>query len=71
MATFAGRVNPATGHYEPQDAAAVREAYQRDGWVTLRNFLSEAEILPIEVIYNKFMVWRACKHPTPLHVRGV
>ena len=34
----------------------MRAAYQRDGWVTLRGFLSEAEVKPIEVIYDKFMV---------------
>lgn len=56
MATFAGRVDPATGKYVADDPAAVRAAYQRDGWVTLRSFLTEAEIKPIEVIYNKFMV---------------
>lgn len=58
MATFSGRVDPTTGRYFVQDAAAVRAAYQRDGWVTLRGFLSEAEIRPIEVIYDKFMVRR-------------
>ena len=55
MATFVGRVDP-TGRYVVPDAAAVRAAYQRVGWVTLRGFLSEPEIRPIEVIYDKFMV---------------
>ena len=33
----------------------AREAFERDGYVVLRGFLSEAELAPLEAIYDRFM----------------
>jgi len=54
MASFSGRLVDGT-YRAAGDIADVRAAYVRDGYVVLRGFLTEAEIDPIEVVYNKFM----------------
>jgi phytanoyl-CoA hydroxylase len=33
----------------------AKESYERDGYIICRNFLTEAELKPLEVIYEKFM----------------
>ena len=48
-----------TGHISPEDPTryvvpdGTREAYERDGYVVLKGFLSEAEVAPIEVICER------------------
>lgn len=53
MATVSGRVGIHGDEYLLPPGS--KEAFERDGFIVMRNFLTEDELKPIEEVYDKIM----------------